>query len=301
MSSEATPAGGIKSAVPVLIMAAVAAMLGFAGLIDGWKANRKPMPAATLASTVAPAPTDPTTASAVASAALPLTASTDADTARIEGIVKSYLLRNPEILAEVQQAFEAKMEAKRTAQMTEALASHSADLFKAASAPFAGNPDGDVTVVEFFDYNCGYCRRAIGDIAKVIDSDKNLQFVFKEFPIFGKDSEAAARIAIAAKSQGKYWELHQAMFASDGKLNEASTLAIAEKTGLDMTRLKVDMASAATEKEIADVRALAEKLGIQGTPHFFVGDKVIPGAPEDLYDQLTTNISDVRKNGCSVC
>jgi protein-disulfide isomerase len=306
MSTETKPEGtGLQSMVPVLIIAAVAGMLGLAGMIDGWKGDRRLAPAAEVA---APAATSGSTSASAdsapaadqASAAL-IGSTSDVDRARIEAIVKDYLLNNPEILIEMQQVYESRAEAKRAQQMTEALSTNSSDLFRSASAPVAGNLNGDVTVVEFFDYNCGYCRRAIGDIAKLIETDKNVRFVFKEFPIFGKDSEAAARIAIAAKAQGKYWEVHRGLFEHEGKLNEASALEVAARAGLDIEKLKTDMSSPAVEKEIADVRALAEKMGIQGTPHFFVGDKIIPGAPEDLFDQLTAHVGEIRKTGCSIC
>lgn len=219
----------------------------------------------------------------------------------IEQIVRDYLLNNPEIMLEVQQAFEAKMDAQREAHMAAALSAEAGALFHAKAAPSVGAADADVTVVEFFDYNCGYCRRAIKDIAALVEGDKKVRVVFKEFPIFGADSEAAARVAIAAKEQGRYWDVHRALFEHGGKVNEASALAIAKKLGLDMDKLKADMVSDATTAEITEVRDLAEKMGIQGTPHFFVGDKIIPGAPEDLLDQLKARVAQVRKDGCSVC
>jgi protein-disulfide isomerase len=301
MSPESKPAStGLQSIVPALILGAVVAMLGIAGMIDGWKSERKLTPSAASSAAGATVAESGTAASSDASA-VSLAATSDPDRARIEAIVKDYLLRNPEILLEMQQAYETRMEAKREQQMSEALVSNKAEIFRSSNTPFAGNADGDVTVVEFFDYNCGYCRRAIGDIAKLIDTDKNVRFVFKEFPIFGKESEAAARVAIAAKAQGKYWEVHRGLFEHEGKVNEASAIAVAARAGLDMEKLKADMASPETMQEIAAVHELAEKMGIQGTPHFIIGDKVIPGAPEDLYDQLVTNIGDVRKNGCAIC
>ena len=108
-------------------------------------------------------------------------------------------------------------------------------------------------------------------------------------------------MALAAKMQGKYWEFHRAMLESQGQANEASALRIAEKLGLDMARLKKDMASAEVKKEIDDTRKLATKLGIQGTPHFLVGDRIIPGAPENLGELLAQNVKEVRKDGCKVC
>jgi protein-disulfide isomerase len=219
----------------------------------------------------------------------------------VEGIIKEYLLNNPDILLEMQNALEAKMDklqAERTAAFVKGNASA---IFKPAFSPVVGNAKGDVPVVEFFDYNCGYCKRAFGDVARLIDKDKQVRFILKELPILSKGSEEAARVALAAKMQGKYWEFHRAMLGSTGQANEASALRIAEKVGIDIARLKKDMASAEVRKEIEDTRALAQKLGIQGTPHFLVGDRIIPGAPENLLERMTALVAEVRKDGCKVC
>ena len=178
---------------------------------------------------------------------------------------------------------------------------NSAEIFRPAASPVVGNSSGDVTVIEFFDYNCGYCKKALSDVAQLIDKDRKVKLIPKEFPILAKGSEEASRVALAAKMQGKYWEFHRAMLESQGQANEASALRIAEKLGLDMARLKKDMASAEVKKEIDDTRKLAAKLGIQGTPHFLVGDRIIPGAPENLGELLSQNVKEVRKDGCKVC
>src|SRR5262245_16405867 len=205
----------------------------------------------------------------------------------IESIVKDYLLNNPEVLLEIQNALEAKMD-KLQAERTAAVIKGSAtEIFRPAFSPVVGNAKGDVPIVEFFDYNCGYCKRAFGDVAKLIDKEKQVRFILKELPILSKGSEEASRVALAAKMQGKYWEFHRAMLESQGQANEAAALRVAEKVGLDMAKLKKDMASAEVKKELDDTRALAGKLGIQGTPHFMVGDKIIPGAPEDLFARMT--------------
>jgi protein-disulfide isomerase len=217
-------------------------------------------------------------------------------------IVREYLIANPEVFAEVQAAFEAKQEAQRAETIKKALAENASQIFRSPTAPIAGNAKGDITVVEFFDYNCGYCKRALGDIARLLDTDKKVKFVFKELPIFGKDSEGAARVAIAAKRQNKYWEVHRGLLESPGKADEIRALDVAMRAGLNMEQLRKDMASSEVKKEITDVRALAERMGIQGTPHFFVGEKFIPGAPEDLYDVLVKYVAEIRKaGGCKVC
>ena len=219
----------------------------------------------------------------------------------IEGIVKEYLLENPEILFEVQNALETKL-AKEEAERTKVLvAEHAKDIFRAPGAPVAGNPDGDITVVEFFDYNCGYCKRGLDDIAKLIETDDRVRVVFKEYPILREESEQAARVALAAGLQGKYWEVHQDLMATRGLVNETVGLKIAEKHGLDVEKLKSDMKGSAVQGELDRVKALTRTLSINGTPHFLIGDRAIGGAPENLHDMLAKHVAELRKEGCSYC
>jgi protein-disulfide isomerase len=219
----------------------------------------------------------------------------------IEAIIKDYLLNNPEIMLEIQNALEAKMD-KLQAERTAAVIKGSAtEIFRPAFSPVVGNAKGDVPIVEFFDYNCGYCKRAFGDVTKLIEKEKQVRFILKELPILSKGSEEASKVALAAKMQGKYWEFHRAMLESQGQANEAAALRVAEKVGVDMARLKKDMASPDIQKEIDETRALATKLGIQGTPHFMVADRIIPGAPENLLERMATLVAEVRKEGCKVC
>ncbi len=219
----------------------------------------------------------------------------------IEQIVKDYLLQHPEVLVEVQGALERKM-ASEEAEKTKALVAENAkEIYRHPDAPVAGNPNGDITVVEFFDYNCGYCKRGFHNIRELIEKDKNVRVVFKELPILSKDSEDAAKIALAARAQGKYWELHQAMIESKGRVTEAAALEMAEKLGLDVAKLKADKDSEAVKGELARVEALARKMNITGTPHFLVGSEGIGGAPDDLLDQLTAKIAALRQTGCGYC
>jgi protein-disulfide isomerase len=221
--------------------------------------------------------------------------------AAIEAIIKDYLLSHPEVMLEVQTALEEKMEKLQAEKLKTALAANSGEIFRSTGAPVAGNPAGDIPVVEFFDYNCGYCKRAFSDIAKLVESDPKIKLVLKELPILSKASEEAARVALAASKQGKYWEVHRALLTIRGEVNEQSSLRAAEKVGLDMAKLKKDMASEDVTGEIERVRDLARKMGIQGTPHFLVGDRAIPGAPGNLLEQIRSHVADLRKNGCSVC
>ena len=148
---------------------------------------------------------------------------------QIEKIIKDYLITNPEIFIEVQTALEEKMEKEQAEKLKVAIAENAAEIYREPDAAVAGNPDGDITVVEFFDYNCGYCKRGLGDIVKLVESDPNVRVVFKELPILSKGSEEAARVALAAKKQGKYWEVHRALLQARGHMNEAAALRLAEK------------------------------------------------------------------------
>jgi len=219
----------------------------------------------------------------------------------IEQVVKDYLIQNPEVLIEVQGALEVKM-AKEEAERTRKLVAENAqELYRHPDAPVAGNPDGDITVVEFFDYNCGYCKRGFHNVLELIEKDPNVRVVFKEFPILSKDSEEAAKIALAARMQGKYWEMHRAMIENKGRVTEAFALEAAGKLGLDVEKLKADKESETVKAELARVEALARKMNISGTPHFLVGNEGIGGAPEDLLDQLTAKVAALRQSGCSYC
>lgn len=220
----------------------------------------------------------------------------------IEDIVKEYLLANPDVFLEIQTALEAKMEKIQAEKLKAALTSNAADIFRRPTAAVAGNPKGDITVVEFFDYNCGYCKKSFPDISKLIEGDKNVRVVFKELPILSKQSEEASRVALAARMQGKYWEVHRAIFETRGPSSEATALKAAEKVaGIDMAKLKADMNSQEVNNELAKTKELAAKMGINGTPHFLVGDRSIPGAPENLLEQIRSNVGELRKTGCSVC
>jgi protein-disulfide isomerase len=216
-------------------------------------------------------------------------------------IVKDFLVKNPEVMADVQSALEAKLEKEQADKLKNFMAENAKEIYRGADSTVAGDPNGDITVVEFFDYNCGYCKRGLPQIQKLIESDKKVRVVFKELPILSKGSDETARAALAAKRQGKYWEFHQAMLNAKGQANEASSLKAAEGLSLDMAKFKADMASDGVKAELDKMKDLAKKMGINGTPHFLVGDKSIPGAPEDLHSQLESLVTEFRKSGCSAC
>lgn len=222
------------------------------------------------------------------------------DRAAVEAIVRDYLVKNPGVIRDALIALEREQIAAQAEAQRKAIADNASALFKPEHAFVAGNPGGDVTVVEFFDYNCGFCRRALPDVLKLIDSDRNVRFIFREMPIFGEGSEAAARAALAAKNQGKYLEFHRAMMELPGQADEAKAIKIATSLGLDVEKLKADMKSPAIDAALEDTRDAAEKVGLQGTPLYIVRDQMLPGAPEDLYEQLQTRVNQARKDGCKL-
>jgi protein-disulfide isomerase len=216
-------------------------------------------------------------------AAVPVLAQDDAadpETARIEEIVRTYLLEHPEVVVEALQAYEAQRLAAQQAKQQEMLTALADQLFDNPLSPIAGNPDGDVTIVEFFDYNCPYCKKVTPDLAQLLESDGNIRFVYKEWPILSADSEIAARAALAAHQQSKdaYISLHDAMMAHRGKLDRNMIMALAATQGLNMERLETDMQGDQVSAELEHVRRLADQIGIDGTPAFLIGDTVVPGA-----------------------
>ena len=224
----------------------------------------------------------------------------DAQKKEIGEIVRQYLIENPEVLLDVSKALEAKQQQQEAEQRVSVLQSSADQIFRSPADFVAGNPKGDVTMVEFFDYNCGWCKKGFPEVMSLIDKDPNLRVVLKEFPIFGGDSDYAAMAAIAAKKQNKYWDLHKALFEHEGKVTKAVVDETATKVGIDLAKLKDDMKDPAVAKELADTHALAQSLAINGTPGFIVDDKVSPGyLPADGLAQL---VDDVRKNGgCKLC
>jgi protein-disulfide isomerase len=213
-------------------------------------------------------------------------------------VVRNYLTKNPEILVEMTNELDKRQAAEQAAQQQKVISENSDAIFRSPLAHTAGNPNGDVSVVEFFDYNCGFCRRALPDVVKLVDNDDKVRLVLKELPIFGDESEAAAKAALAAAKQNKYFEMHQKLFSEPGKADKDKALKVAQELGLDIPQLEKDMQDPSIQKSLDEAKELAQKLGLQGTPLYLVGDRVIPGAPDDLYDQLTKDVAEIREKGC---
>lgn len=211
----------------------------------------------------------------------------------IEQVVREYLLKHPEVIVEAIEELQKRERADEERKGKQGLSQNKDKLFNDPASPVAGNPKGDVTLVEFFDYQCGYCKSVQADVQKLIKDDGKLKFVFKEFPILGPASVVAAKAALASRAQGKYEAYHNALMANRGQLDEATILKIAASVGLDTERLKKDMDAPEVQQALGANLALAEQLGIRGTPGFVVGDRIVPGAIK--LDDMKKLVSEARK------
>lgn len=196
----------------------------------------------------------------------------------IEQIVREYLLAHPEVVGEALRALEQQREAAERQRQAEALKLREHDLLRDPAAPVGGNPQGNVTVVEFFDYRCGYCKSVAPTVKQLLRDDRQVRLIYKEFPILGPESILAARAALAARAQGRYAALHDALMAAREPLTRPVILKIAAQAGLDTARLEKDMDSPEIPAAIQRNHELAQALGIQGTPAFVVGSQLAPGA-----------------------
>ena len=221
----------------------------------------------------------------VAVAAVPLRPAGAAELApeqrrEIENIIHDYLLQHPEVLIEAMRAAEDKVKTEAGEKAKQALVARRSEIFHDPGTPVGGNPKGDVTLVEFFDYRCPYCKQVQPRLKELLAGDHQLRIAYKEFPILGSVSVAAARAALAAHRQRKYEAFHDAMMAASGQITEDTVYQVADAVGLDVDRLKRDMSSPPIDAVLKANRALAEALDITGTPGFVIGDQIVPGAIE---------------------
>jgi protein-disulfide isomerase len=204
---------------------------------------------------------------------------TEAEREAFRAEVRAYLMEHPEVLMEAIQVLEARRDANARVADTEMIASHGEQLFHDPNSWVGGNPDGDVTLVEFSDYRCGYCKKAHPELQELLRRDPNIRLVVKEFPILGPESVTAARMATAALDldPSKYGALNDALMSFEGQLTEAAAYQIAGFAGYDTAALKARATSAEIEARIADTYALARAMGLQGTPSFVLGNQIIRG------------------------
>ena len=221
------------------------------------------------------------------------------DQAAIEQIVRDYLLKNPEVIRDALAELDRREKAAAVAQQRDAIAAQHAALTSGAEKTVVGNPDGDVTLVEFFDYNCGFCKRAHSDMKDLLASDPNLRVVYKEWPFLSKESLDAAKVSLAVARQGRYEEFHNALLLGRGTADEARAMEIAEAMGYDMDRIKAEKETPEILSILETNMKLADSIGVTGTPAYVVGDQLILGAQG--FATLQQAVADVRQYGCQSC
>jgi protein-disulfide isomerase len=219
--------------------------------------------------------------------ALPAQAQTQsfspAQRGEIETILRDYLMNHPELLQDVMAELDKRQNLADAEKHREGVKQHAQIIFSSPRQITLGNPQGDVTVVEFFDYNCAFCKRALADMTDLMKGDGKVKFVLKEFPVLGEGSTQAAQVAVAVRMQDKtggkkYLEFHQKLLGGRGQADKARAMAVAKEVGLDMARLEKDMASDEVKNTLQESFTIAEALGLNGTPSYVVGSDVVIGA-----------------------
>jgi protein-disulfide isomerase len=215
----------------------------------------------------------------------------------IESIIKDYFVQHPEVLQDAMDALDKRQKEADADKARTTIKENNATIFNSSHQVVLGNPQGNVTIVEFFDYNCGFCKRALPDMLDLLKTDSDLKFVLKEFPVLGEGSVEAARVAVAARMQDssgkKYIEFHQKLLGGHGPADKAHALAVAKEVGFDMARIEKDMVSDEVKKTIDENMKLADALGVSGTPSYVVGNEVVVGAVG--LDELKAKIKAERK------
>ena len=228
---------------------------------------------------------------------------TPAQKAEMGGVIRDYLLQNPEVLQDAMAELERRQKSQEEAKRSQVVDGNAGQLFSAPGDVVLGNPKGKVTLVEFFDYNCGYCKRSLDDIAKLMKTEPDMKLVLKDFPVLGPGSVEAAYIAGAARNQFKgdqFWQFHQKLLGGQhGPVGKAQALAVAKDMGANMDQLQKDAASPEVKTSIQNTMQLADALALTGTPSFVVGHDVVVGAVG--YDELKSHVDSVLKCGRAVC
>lgn len=209
-----------------------------------------------------------------------LLAPVDVETGAVEKIIRNYLLNNPTVIRDAMQALAAFEQKEKQERATAAMAELKTDIYSDPASPIGGNSSGDVTVVVFFDYYCGYCRKTLPNLQTLAANDPHVRIIYKEFPIMGPQSFSAAKAALAAARQGKYVEFHNALFASETSGDDAIP-EIAKRLGLNYANLQKDMADPKLDEELDRNQRLAGALDLNGTPAYIIGDQIVPGAIDE--------------------
>jgi protein-disulfide isomerase len=215
----------------------------------------------------------------------------------VEGIIKDYLLKHPEVVQDAMSALEKKQQEADAEKARTTIKNNNATLFNSPHQVVLGNPQGTIQIVEFFDYNCAFCKRALPDMMTLLKSDTNIKFVLKEFPVLGEGSVEAAHVAIAARMQDtsgkKYIEFHQKLLGGRGPADKARALAAAKEAGFDMARIEKDLTSDEVKVTIDETMKLADALGVSGTPSYVVGTDLVVGAVG--LDALKEKLAEAKK------
>lgn len=219
----------------------------------------------------------------------------------IERIVRDYLVANPEVLVEAMDSLQAKQAAAAEAAQAKVLADAGDRLMSAPDGMVLGNPEGDVTIVEFFDYNCGFCRQALEDMNALIESDDGVRFVLKEFPILGPQSLEAARVSLAFRELApeKYGEFHEALLSRRSVADGAAAMEIAADLGIDEEALEAELADPQIMRDLQDIQTLGAELQLSGTPSYVIGNEVIQSRVG--VDRMKTVVANVRQCGSAQC
>lgn len=213
----------------------------------------------------------------------------------LDAAIRAYLLEHPEVIIESLEKYEAQARAKQERATADTLAANQDSIYNHPMTPVTGDPKGDVTIVELFDYQCGYCKRTLQTVLDLQKEDPRLRFIWKELPILGPTSEYAARAAMAANKQDKYLAFHTVVMGARGRLTPDRVLKLAAKAEIDVERLKRDMEDPAIKKYLQETVELARKLGVTGTPGFIIGGKLFPGAIDK--EHMKKLIAEARATG----
>ncbi len=213
----------------------------------------------------------------------------------VEQVIHDYLIKNPDVMIEALKIAREKEEADAGETSRNAVIARKEELLHDPDSPFAGNPQGDVTIVEFFDYRCPYCKQVEPSLEALVKEDPKLRIVYKEYPILGPPSVTATRIALAARKQGKYGDFHHAMLAIHGQVDDNVVMQVAASVGIDTAKAKKEIETGEPDKLIRRNLDLASGLSVQGTPVFIVGTTIAPGAAD--IETLRKMVADARKAG----
>lgn len=220
----------------------------------------------------------------------------------IEKIIHDYLISNPEVISEAISELNKRQKESADAAAQKVIVEQSAKIFNSPNQAVVGNPNGDITLVEFFDYNCGYCKKSLETVTQLIDKDPKLRVVLKDFPVLGTDSQEAAKVATAARLQlspQKFWEFHRSLLSTRGHIGKEQALASAKAAGANIAVLERAISSPDIEASLGEVLTLAQALNFQGTPAWVIGSKTLDGAQP--LEEFKSKIANMRKCGKAEC